>query len=195
MMDHYASYYLHANLADTDTRDYHLEQHLQEICFIKNWQILKDLPNIFGIADDILVVGFDSDGKDHNYILWKLLQICIQVNLKLNKDECHYRCTSILFFDGGIFRHGEQPNPWKMKVLAEMPPPKMKIELQAFLGIINYLGKFSPSTADICESLRKLTSAKTGWTWNATYQEIFDKARSIIKEDACMKFYNETKPL
>ena len=28
-----------------------------------------------------------------------------------------------------------------------------------------------------------------------TYQEIFDKTKSIIKEDACMKFYDEIKPL
>ena len=26
--------------------------------------IFKDLPNVFGIVDDILVVGYDSDGKD-----------------------------------------------------------------------------------------------------------------------------------
>ena len=28
-------------------------------------EMLKDLPNVFGIADDILVVGYDADGKDH----------------------------------------------------------------------------------------------------------------------------------
>ena len=37
-------------------------------------------------------------------------------------------------------------------------------------------------------------SAKTEWTWNATYQKIFDKAKLIVK-DVCMKFHNETKPL
>ena len=66
---------------------------------------------------------------------------------------------------------------------------------QEFLGIINYLGEFSPSTADICESLRQLTSSKTEWTWNATYQKVFDKAKSIITKDVCMKFYDETQPL
>ena len=32
-------------------------------------KIFKDFPNIFGIADDILVVGHDS--KDHDNTLWK----------------------------------------------------------------------------------------------------------------------------
>ena len=37
------------------------------------WQIheiFKGLPNEFGIADDILVIGYDSDDKEHNEKLW-----------------------------------------------------------------------------------------------------------------------------
>ena len=60
---------------------------------------------MFGIADDILVVGCDSDGKDHDETLWQVLQICIQVNLRLNKDKCHLRCTSVPFFGEVISRH------------------------------------------------------------------------------------------
>ena len=70
-----------------------------------------------------------------------------------------------------------------------------KKELQAFLWIINYSSKFSPSTASKCESLRQLTWSKTEWTWNETYQKLFDKAKSIIKEDVFMKFCIETQPL
>ena len=73
-----------------------------------------------------------------------------------------------------------------------MPPPKTRKQLQASLGIINYLGKFFPSTVEACESLRKLTSAKSEWTWNATYQKMFDKTRAIIKEYVYMKFYDES---
>ena len=60
-----------------------------------------------------------------------------------------------------IYRHGVKTDPRKLKVLPEMPPPKTKKELQAFLGIINYLSKFSLSTANICESLRQLTLSRT----------------------------------
>ena len=73
--------------------------------------------------------------------------------------------------------------------------PNNKKELQAFLGISNYLGKFFPVTADICDPLCKLTSSKATWTWNASYQALFNKAKSLIKADMCMKFYNNTKPL
>ena len=66
-------------------------------------------------------------------------------------------------------------------------PPQTTKEVQAFFGIINYLCRFSPSTADINELLRQLTSSKTEWTWNAIYQKLFDKVKSIITENFMMK--------
>ena len=98
-------------------------------------------------------------------------------------------------FDEIISRHGVKADLQKLKVPTEMPSPENKKELLAFLGITNYLNKFSTSTASECESLRQLTLRKIERTWNATYQKLFNKTISIIKEDACMKFYAETQPL
>ena len=39
-------------------------------------EIFNDLPNVFGIADDILVVGYQADGKDHDKTLQKVLKTC-----------------------------------------------------------------------------------------------------------------------
>ena len=104
MSDHHTSQHSYANFADTDTRDYHLEQPLQEICFNKK------LPNVFGMADDILVVGYESDGKDHDKMLQKVLQVCRQVNFKLNKDKSHFRCTTVPCFGEVISKHGVRPD-------------------------------------------------------------------------------------
>ena len=73
--------------------------------------------------------------------------------------------------------------------------PNNKKELQAFLSIIKYLRKNSPGTADVCEPLYKMTSSKVIWTWNASYQPLFNKAKLLIKSDMCMKFYDDTKLL
>ena len=94
-----------------------------------------------------------------------------------------------------MLREGIQPDLQKVRALTEMPVPINKKELQAFLGIINYLGKFSPDTAEVCEPLHKLASCKTTGTWNTSYQPLFDKAKSIVKVDVCMKFYNDAKSL
>ena len=38
-------------------------------------------------------------------------------------------------------------------------------------------------------------SVKTEWTWDEAYQILLDMPKSIIKEDACMRCYDRTKPL
>ena len=53
---------------------------------------------MFGIRDDILIAGFDEQGKDQNEMLEQVLQVCRQVNLKLNKDKYLFNCTGIPFF-------------------------------------------------------------------------------------------------
>ena len=158
-------------------------------------EIFSDMPKVFGIADDILVIGYDKNGAGHDAVVHKVLQRCKKVNLKLNKEKCHFRCTSIPFFGEMILRRGVQPDPQKIKALTDMPAANNKKEFQAFLGIINYLGKFSLGTADACDPAHKLTSSKVTWTWNASYQSLFNIAKLLIKSDMCMKFYNDAKPL
>ena len=94
-----------------------------------------------------------------------------------------------------ISKEGVQPYPQKIKALTDMPVPNNKTDLQAFLGIINYLGKFSQGTADVCDPLYKLMSSKVIWTWKASFLALFNKAKLLIKSDMCMKFYDDTKLL
>ena len=158
-------------------------------------EIFNDMLNVFGIADDVLVIGYDKGGADHDEAAYKVLKWCQDVNLKLNKEKCHFRCMSIPFFGEVIPRQGIQPNRQKAKALMEMPAPKNKKELQAFLGVINYLNKFSPGTSEECEPHRKLNSSKATWMWNISYHQLFNKAKSLIKAEMCIKFYDDTKPL
>ena len=149
----------------------------------------------FWHCGDILVIGHDDNGKDHDAEVHIVLQRCKEVNLKLNKGKCHFRCTSIPFFGEAILRKGVQPDLQKIKALPDMPAPNNKKELQAFLGIINYLGKFIPGTADVCDPPHKLTMSKATWTWNTSYQSLFNKAKLLLKLHVWIKFYYDTKPL
>ena len=50
-------------------------------------EIFRDLPNLFSIANDILIVGYDVNGADHDRTLCRVLQIHNTENLKLNTDN------------------------------------------------------------------------------------------------------------
>ena len=62
------------------------------------------------------------------------------------------------------------------------------------MGIVNYLGKLSPMTAEVCKIFRRLIQANAAWTWNRLYQNIYERIKSLVKEDMCMKYCSARKP-
>ena len=61
-------------------------------------KLFNDIPNVFGVADDILIAGFDGDGRDHDLSLEQVLHKHRQANMKLNKEKCLFRRACIPFF-------------------------------------------------------------------------------------------------
>ena len=57
----------------------------------KREELFSDIRNVFGITDDIIIVGFDADGRDHDVGLEQVLQRCRKANLKLNIEKCLFR--------------------------------------------------------------------------------------------------------
>ena len=68
------------------------------------------------------------------------------------------------------------------------------MELHLFLGILNYLSKFSLVIAEVCKPL-KAEMVIADWTWNGMYQDPYDRARKIVRKDSCMKFYDVSQQL
>ena len=123
-----------------------------------------------------------------------MLRICRKASLKLNKYKCLFRCTSIPFFREILLWYVVSPYPRKVQALMNIPLSKSNKELQPFLGILNYLSKFLPVTAEVCEPWWKLSQVKAEWSWHGMYQDLYDKANKIVKQDACMKFMMHPNP-
>ena len=70
------------------------------------------MPNIVGITDDILVIGYDNNGTDHECNNAQgATKMHEEVNLKLNKEKCHFRCMYIPFFGEVIFEKRSTTRP------------------------------------------------------------------------------------
>ena len=89
---------------------------------VKIDEIFKDLPNVFGTVESILIVGYHADGRDYNRALKQVMQICHKENLKLSKSKCHYRCTGVPFFGEIVSRNGVQLDPQKLQAVTNLPP-------------------------------------------------------------------------
>ena len=85
--------------------------------------------------EDILVIGYSKDGLDHGAAVHKVLRLCGEVNLKLNKDKCHFRCMSIPFFGKVISREGSPARPPKHQGADRQASTK---EQERAIGLFRY---------------------------------------------------------
>ena len=73
--------------------------------------------------------------------------------------------------------------------------PESKKELQRFLGMINYLGKFVPNLSENTENLRKLLEKNTEWCFDKNHKKEIDKLKLLVISPPVLKFYNPLLPV
>ena len=109
------------------------------------------------IADDIMVLGYQEDERDHDIAFMKLLETMKKNNIKLNFDKIQYKQKEAEFFGKIYIIQGRKCSNTKVKAITGMSKPTCLKDLHTFLGMVQYLGKFSPRTAEIAEPLHDLT--------------------------------------
>ena len=61
-----------------------------------------------------------------------------------------------------------------------MEPPKNESELRSFLGMVNYLSRYTPALAQLRPPLDKLYKKDTVWRWDPERQRTFDGIKSVL---------------
>ena len=79
----------------------------------KNDEIYNPLPNVIGIADDIIIWGDKKDGSDHNAALAYFLQVTRENGLRINFDKIQYKTTKVTFFGKTYTTKGHKP-AWEL---------------------------------------------------------------------------------
>lgn len=56
--------------------------------------------------------------------------------------------------------------------------PKDIANVQCFMGIVNYVRKFSPNIAELTDPIRDLLKADKNWMWDCAQQTVFEKVKT-----------------
>ena len=89
---------------------------------------------------------------------------------------------------------GHKPAQSKVTAIVQMPSPGSKKEVQSFIGMINYLSKFSPRLTELAEPIRELVKEKVPFKWGPEHDRIIlpCSRREIIKAPV-LAYYNPQK--
>ena len=145
-------------------------------------RVLDGLDGVFIYLDDILVASPSADQhlQDMEAVLLRLRD----AGLSLNQKKCVLGSSSVKYLGHVVDASGITPLPSKVDDIKAMPKPTNKVELQHFLGCINFFHRFLPGIAATLAPLHSLTSSvssqKSLLTWMGPTDAAFVTAKLAL---------------
>ena len=133
--------------------------------------IFLDILGVTGIADDMIIYGRDDQEHDGN--LPNLLEVCRKNTLTLSTEKMQFRLPKVSFFGHTWSDKGLSPDPKKMEAVKRMEMPQDVETMRSFLGLVNYLNRFSPHLAELSDPLREIYRQKMEFKLTAACKVAF----------------------
>ena len=116
------------------------------------------------------------------------LKIC-KSGLKLNEKKCQIGIESIVFL-GHLSSEGIKVDPAKIEAIIKMPLPNSVNQLQQFLDMITYLGKFLPNLAEVTSPLLTLLKKRVEFKLEKPHLDALRKLKLLVTTTLCLKIFN-----
>ena len=150
--------------------------------------VTRTITDVTGIADDCLAKG--NTMEQHDVALLTLLMSARMNGIKFNPKKMQFRTKECKFYGHYLTPEGFQQDPAKVEAILKMDPPKNKADLESFLGLVNYLKKYS---IDLCKAekpLRDLMKQGVLYCWESQQQKAFEKIKEAIIKAPVLAYFN-----
>lgn len=148
---------------------------------------------IYVYLDDVLIAGKDFD--DCYKRLTLVLDRLTKANVKVNFKKCKFFVTELPYLGHIITDNGLLPNPEKVSTIIAAQKPKNPTELKAFLGLVNYYGKFLPNLSTTLSPLYHLLKKDMKFLWDFKCDEAFEDCKQKLLKANVLTFYDPKKPI
>ena len=149
------------------------------------------LPGVTGIADDMIVYGRTEEEHDRNLILF--LETTRSNGLVLNKKKLQFKQKEVSFFGHRWSPTGISPDPKKVDSILRMEFPQDKETMHSFLGLVNFLNRYTPRLAELCAPLRKLILKDSHFAPGTQELAAFEAIKAEFKQKIELPFFDKNK--
>ena len=126
----------------------------QDIFQSKLDSIFIGMEGATGIADDMVIEDRDEMEHDRNFLAF--MKKCTSNNLTLNLEKIQFKQSQVSFYGHCWSKHGNSPDPMKIQACNHKEFPPEKETMRSFLGMINYLNRYSALSAHLTAPLSAL---------------------------------------
>lgn len=156
-------------------------------------QILEGIPGVKVFLDDIKITG--KSMNEHIMNVEEVLKRLSKYNIRANGDKCEFFADKIEYCGYVVNRHGISKIREKVEAVQAMPRPKNRDEVRAFLGFVNYYGRFIENLSSLVYPITNLLKIRKEFKWNQDCQIAFDKIKSELVSDKVLVHYDPSLPL
>ena len=160
----------------------------QDIFQSKVDAIFIGMEGVTGIADDMVIAGKDEMEHDRNFLAF--MEKCMENNLTLNLEKIQSKQTQVSFYGHCWSKHKTSPHPKKIQALKHMKFPLDKETMRSFLGMINYLNRYSALSAHLAAPLSTLTHQATDYKPGKVYHENFNQLKMEISNMKALPYFD-----
>ena len=155
--------------------------------------LLQGVPQVCVYIDDILVTG--SSMEEHLHHLDEVLSRLERAGMRLKDGKCVFLMPEVEYLGHRISSQGLQPLESKVRAISEAPSPKNVAQLQSFLGLVNYYGKFLANSSTVLAPLYKLLKKAEPWKWGKDQEAAFQEIKNALKSSKLLVHFDASKPL
>ena len=128
--------------------------------------------------DDIIVYGGSFEECLIN--LETVLHICIEKNLVLNWEKCHFMVNKGIVLGHIISKKGIKVNKAKIELISKLPSPTNVKIVRQFLGHAGFYRRFIKDFSKIAKPLYKLLEKDAKFVWGEDWQKSFEELKAHL---------------
>ena len=160
----------------------------QDIFQSKLDAIFIGMEGVTGIADDMVIAGRNEEEHNRNFLAF--MERCMSNNLTLNAKKIQFKQPQVSFYGHCWSKDGISPDPKKIAALNHMEFPKDKETMRSFLGMVNYLNRYSASCAHVCAPLSALTHQAVDYKPGKEHFENFNKLKMEVSKMGALPYFD-----
>lgn len=156
-------------------------------------QTLQGLEGVAVFLDDILITA-----KDTNTHLSRLREVLTRLNDKgftIKKSKCKFFSDKLEYLGFCIDKEGLHTSQAKVEAIVKAPVPKNVTEVKAFIGLVNYYGKFIPNMSTILSPVYNLLKKDVPFIFNAECMQSFNKVKELLTNAPILAHYDSSLPV
>ncbi|CAM8960548.1 unnamed protein product [Rhodiola kirilowii] len=128
--------------------------------------------------DDFSIHGSSFDDCLAN--LSNVLARCIETNLVLNWEKCHFMVQEGIVLGHLVSKRGVEVDKAKIQIIEQLPPPKNQKGIRSFLGHAGFYRRFIKDFSKIARPLTHLLCNDVEFNFDEECLEAFDKLKKNL---------------